>query len=309
MVDNMKIDAIKPFLKDTFCGDITYQSPLADATWYRIGGPADVLCSPEDEESLIGLIAACNAASVPYLLLGDGANMLVHDDGFRGVVISLKEYFSKAFVRGNKLFAQAGTYLNDVLLLAMNNGLSGLEYLSGIPGTIGGALYMNAGIDQGTIGDVVFSISVLDANLQIRSVPASELDFLYRRVPQLQDAIILGGTFDLQPKAEADIRAVRTDLLQRRAARQPLDHPSCGSVFKRPEGHFVGKMIQDLGLKGLIHGGARISERHAGFIINTGTATAADVLWLIQYIEEQVQKAYDVTLEREVKLVGFAENY
>jgi UDP-N-acetylmuramate dehydrogenase len=304
----MSIDAIKSFLRDEFRGDVTYQAAMCDHTWYRIGGPADALCAPEDEAALSELIKVCNEATIPWLILGDGANVLVADAGYRGVIISLKEYFNTGFVRGNKLFAQAGAYLNDVLLLARDNSLSGLEYLSGIPGTIGGALYMNAGIDQGTIGDVTHSVQVLQPDGGVCTIAASDIEFGYRHVPQLQDAIILGGTFALTPSSADAIQAVRSDLLQRRAARQPLECPSCGSVFKRPDGHFVGKMVQDLGLKGLQHGGAQISDKHAGFIVNTGDATAADVLWLIQHIEARVLEAYGVQLQREVKLVGFPSN-
>lgn len=299
------IDKIKTYFKNEFIGEFSFDEPLNNHTWYKIGGAAAVLCSPESEDSLISLLKKCREYEVGFFILGDGANVLVSDSGYDGVVITLKNSMDKCFVHDLTLFAEAGAYLNDVILLAQDNGLAGLESLSGIPGTLGGALYMNAGIDSGNIGDVVDKVMILNENFEMVTLEAKDIDFGYRNVPQLNDKIILATMLKMKPSSSEELSKFRGELLQKRAEKQPLGCPSCGSVFKRPNGFFVGKMVQDLGLKGFRVGDAEISEKHAGFIINKGNATAADVMAVINKIKKEVLKNYKVELETEVKFLGF----
>jgi len=299
------IAKIKTYFKKEFVGDFSFDESLKEHTWYKIGGSAAVLCSPESEDSLIALLKKCKELFVDYFILGDGANVLVSDAGFKGVIITLKSSLNKCFVHEQKLFAEAGAYLNDVILLAQDNGLAGLESLSGIPGTVGGALYMNAGIDSGNIGDVVEKVMILNDEFEMETLEAKDIDFGYRNVPQLKNKIILGTLMNMKKSSSEELSKFRNDLLRKRAEKQPLGCPSCGSVFKRPDGFFVGKMVQDLGLKGFRIGGAEISEKHAGFIINSGNATAADVIAVIEKIKLEVLNEYNVELETEVKLLGF----
>jgi len=301
----MSLEKIKTYFKNEFIGDFSFDEPLKNHTWYKIGGPASVLCSPESEDSLIALLKKCKELEVEYFLLGDGANVLVNDSGYNGVIITLKSNLNKCFVHEQKLFAEAGAYLNDVILLAQDNGLAGLESLSGIPGTVGGALYMNAGIDSGNIGDVVEKVMILNDEFEMVTLEAKDIEFGYRHVPQLKDKIILGTLLNMKPSSYEKLSRFRNELLKKRAEKQPLDCPSCGSVFKRPAGFYVGKMVQDLGLKGFRIGDAEISYKHAGFITNKGNATAADVIAVIEKIKLEVLNEYKVELETEVKFLGF----
>lgn len=299
------IDELKQYFKNEFIGGFSFDEPLNNHTWYKIGGAAAVLCSPESEDSLIGLLKRCRELEVDYFILGDGANVLVSDAGFKGVIITLKDSLNKCFIHEKTLFAEAGAYLNDVILLAQDNGLAGLESLSGIPGTVGGALYMNAGIDRGNIGDVVDKVIILNDDFEMETLEAKDIDFGYRNVPQLKNKIILATLLKMKSSNYEELSKFRGELLKKRAEKQPLECPSCGSVFKRPDGFFVGKMVQDLGLKGFRIGGAEISDKHAGFIINKGNATAADVMAVIDKIKEEVFNEYKVELETEVKFLGF----
>ncbi|MBN1949045.1 MAG: UDP-N-acetylmuramate dehydrogenase, partial [Candidatus Cloacimonetes bacterium] len=292
------------FLRSRLQGCYCLQESLALHTWYKIGGPAAILAMVSDTESLKELLAICREEKVPWFILGKGANVLASDEGFAGVVIKLTGEFTQ-FKAGNlTLEAGAAMDLQELIIFCEQKGWGGLEYLSGIPGTIGGALTMNAGTDKVVIGDLVEEVTVLDAELIIRRLPAREIEFGYRQVPELRDKVILGCQLRLQQDDTDRLRKIRLEQLAWRREKQPLDYPSCGSVFKRPPGDFAGRLIEAAGLKGYRYGEAMISDKHAGFIVNLGKARASDVEYLINMIREKVWAEFRVKLETEVKYLG-----
>ncbi len=293
------------YLDSRFAGDYLLNEPLSNHTWYKIGGPADVFVYPHHPEDLIGLLQQCRFLDLETYFIGGGANLLVHDDGFRGVMINLGRYFTTIVRHETMLSVGAGVPLQRLVWFCEAEGLGGLEPLSGIPGTVGGALIMNAGTHAGEIGQSVAEVSLLNDTLTPMSMSQDQIAFGYRSAPELQNKPLLGCTLNLYIEETATLRAFRLDQLARRQAKQPIECPSCGSVFKRPPGYYVGRMVQELGLKGLRHGDAMISEKHAGFIVNLGNATAEDVRYLIEKIQEEVRTHFDVTLETEVRCVGF----
>ncbi|MBD3305478.1 UDP-N-acetylmuramate dehydrogenase [candidate division KSB3 bacterium] len=293
-------------LQKTCAGDVLLDEPLARHTWYRIGGPADVFVSPKNSDDVINVLAYCRAYQIPCFLIGEGANLLVSDAGYRGVMVYLARYLNTITRQAQILDVQAGALLQEVVLTCERHHLGGMEYMAGIPGTVGGALIMNAGTDRGEIGDTVSEVSLLNEEYtQIVTMKRDAISFEYRNVPQLQDTIILGCKLLLHHEEESRLRARRLQQLQRRAATQPLEYPSCGSVFKRPPHHYVGKLVQDLGLKGYRCGDAMISDKHGGFIVNLGTATASQVKTLIDKIQAEVYQQFGIRLEPEVRFVGF----
>jgi UDP-N-acetylmuramate dehydrogenase len=295
------------FLKNNLSGYYLIDEPLCKHTTYHIGGPADFFVSPREQDSLVKLLHECSRLDIDFFLLGGGANILASDNGYRGVIINLENLYCDLALNGNcQINAGAGVAMKDLVLFAENKALSGLEGLSGIPGTVGGGLRMNAGTKKGEIGSCVEEVSCLDPNtMAFHSLLKEEIDFNYRSVPQLQNKIILGCTFRLIESNREELRTARIMQLNERAAKQPLSFPSCGSVFKRPpKKYYVGAMVEELGLKGLMRGDAMISDKHAGFISNLGSAKASDVMWLIQHIQEQVQKNYNIVLEPEVQMLG-----
>jgi UDP-N-acetylmuramate dehydrogenase len=292
------------FLQDTCAGDILLDEPLSMHTWYRIGGPADVVVFLRSSQQISAIVDMCASTSTPVEYLGEGANVLASDEGFRGVVISLTRHLVSMTRDGTRVSAAAGATLRNVVYFCEQQGLRGVQFLAGIPGTIGGALIMNAGIDDGAIGDAVASVSVLGGGGGVQTIEGSSVGFAYRSAPVLQNKAVLGCTLSLTEDDPAQLRQYRLDLLRKRAAGQPLEYPSCGSVFKRPPGHYVGKMVEEAGLKGLRHGDAMISEKHAGFIVNLGSATASDIMYLIQTVRDAIDKKFDVALELEVRLLG-----
>ena len=297
--------ALQNYFDAHWAGDYLRDEPLARHTWYRIGGPADFLAYPRDAADVVGLLRQCRALEVETYFIGAGANLLVSDAGFRGVMLLMGRYFTELTRAGNIITAAAGVLLKDLVLFAEREGLGGLEYLAGIPGTVGGALTMNAGIERGEIGDVVREVTLLNDELEPITLAADQITFGYRSAPQLQAKPLLGCQLQLRPADAAALRQIRLTQLAERAAKQPLDYPSCGSVFKRPPNHYVGKMVEASGLKGLRQGDAMISEKHGGFIINLGHATANDVRHLIVKIQEAVEARFGVRLVPEVRLAGF----
>lgn len=293
------------FFETRFAGTCLRDEPLARHTWYGIGGPADFLAYPADCEDLRNLLQRCGELDVSTYMLGKGANLLVSDAGYRGVIISLTREMADIRVHDTCVTAQAGASLNDVILFCEQRALGGLEGLSGIPGTIGGALTMNAGASHGEIGDAVATVTVLDATLETIELERRQIAFGYRSAPELQGVTIVGCSLLLAHDDAARLRQFRLRQLAERKAKQPLDCPSCGSVFKRPAGFYVGKMVEDLGLKGLRRGDAMISDKHGGFIVNCGKATAADVVDLINSVQDAVARQYHIELEPEVRLLGF----
>lgn len=273
-------------------------------TTFRTGGPADIFVLPKDEE-LAEVIKLCKQYDEPYLVIGNGSNLLVSDAGIRGVVIEIGKPMAEIVVEGECIRAGAGAMMSAIATRAAEASLTGFEFASGIPGTIGGAVVMNAGAYGGEIRDVLVSVRVLDREGSVRELKASELDLSYRHsiVPR-EGYIILEACLRLEKGDRTAIRSRMEELKELRVTKQPIEFPSAGSTFKRPEGYFAGKLIQDAGLKGYTVGGAQVSEKHSGFVINRGKATSADVRQLILDVQEKVYKEFGVHLETEVKLLG-----
>jgi len=290
-------------------GSVLWQEPMAHHTTFRIGGPCDVMVLPKNMEEIRQTIAACKEAGVPFMILGNGSNMLVRDGGIRGCVILMGEGFSKVEQRGETtVFAQAGCRNNLFAEACKEMGLAGSEFISGIPGTIGGAVFMNAGAYGHETCDIVKTVYALDHDGNYLEFTREEMEFSYRHsLAADRDLIILGAEFALTPGDKDAICERITDLNGRRRARQPLEYPSAGSTFKRPKGHFAAYLIDSAGLKGYSVGDAQVSEKHAGFIINKGGATAKDVEELIRRVRNRVFGLYGVVLETEVRLLGEAE--
>lgn len=281
------------------------QEPMAKHTSFRIGGPADVLAQPADEAELAALLKRAAENAVPVTLIGNGSNLLVRDKGIRGLVIKLSNSFSDMKALGNELTFGSGISLAMASKKAASLSLSGLEFAVGIPGTIGGAVYMNAGAYDGEMAKVVTSVRVMDREGKISELKASELAFAYRHTAlQNSGLIVTSVTCVLQPDEADAIAAKMADFSQRRISKQPLELPSAGSMFKRPPGYFAGTLIEQTGLKGYTVGGAQVSTKHAGFVVNVGGATAKDVLQLISDVQSKVFAAHGVRLEPEVLVLG-----
>ena len=285
--------------------ELLLEEPMAKHTSFRIGGPADVLAQPGNEAELAELLKRAADHAVPVTLVGNGSNLLVRDKGIRGLVIKLSNLFSSITVAGNVLTFGSGISLAMASKKAASLSLSGLEFAVGIPGTIGGAVYMNAGAYDGEMAKVVTSVQVMDRQGQSSQLKADELDFSYRHTAlQNSGLIVTSVTVSLQPGEAESIKAKMDDFSQRRIAKQPLELPSAGSMFKRPVGYFAGTLIEQTGLKGYTVGGAQVSTKHAGFVVNVGGATAKDVLQLIRDVQDRVLAVQGVQLEPEVLVLG-----
>ena len=278
---------------------------MASHTTFRIGGPADYFVLPETVEELANVLKLCKEEQVPYFILGNGSNLLVGDKGFRGVVIQLYKNFDGLQIEGTTVTAKAGAMLIRVAKESGRAGLTGLEFASGIPGTIGGAMVMNAGAYGGEMKDVVTAVTVLTKDGEIKTLTGEEMNFRYRgSVVEDEAYIVLEAVMELQEGNLEEIQARIDELSVQRRTKQPIEFPSAGSTFKRPEGYFAGKLIQDADLRGYQVGGAQVSEKHCGFVINAGGATAADVMQLMQDVSDKVQAQFGVALEPEVKRIG-----
>lgn len=287
---------------------ILWDEPMSRHTSFKIGGSADALVMPRSEEELMRVVSYCQGFQLPYYIIGQGTNLLVRDGGVRGVVIKLASPLDSIAFDGLQVEAGAGATLRDLSWRAMEKGLSGLEFACGIPGSVGGAVCMNAGAYDGEMKDVVVSVRVLNEKGIVEVWDASRINFGYRSSAlQGSQSIVLSATFTLKPDSPEAIRARMEDYDRRRQSRQPLDLPSAGSVFRRPPGRFVGPMIEGLGLKGYRVNDAQVSEKHAGFIVNRGQAKAADVLKLVEIIREKVMEKFQVWLELEIKVIGEEE--
>ena len=285
--------------------NVALDEPLSEHTTFEIGGPADVFVTPDDADELAEVIAACKEAHAPYFVLGCGSDLLVSDEGYRGVIVSLTEGLMGVAVDGREMSCQAGVSLREASEMACELGLSGLEFACGIPGTIGGACFMNAGAYDGCIADVLKSVRVLMPDGSVDTLGVDELDLGYRKSRIADEGlVVLSATFALKKGDPEVIRETMDDLTRRREEKQPLDKPSAGSTFKRPEGHFAGKLISDAGLKGWRSGGAAVSKKHAGFVVNLGGATAADVHAVIEHVQDEVERQFGVRLEPEVRFLG-----
>ena len=279
-------------------------APMSRYTTFRVGGPADVLFLPASVEELQTALAAAKAQGIPVCLIGNGSNLIVRDGGIRGLVIVLGEPFSGLRVEGQQVWAQAGARLSAVAAAAQRAGLTGMEFASGIPGTLGGGCAMNAGAYGGELKDVLVLADVL-LDGELRRLSRDEMEMGYRStMPLRRGAIVLSACFELRQDDPEAIQERMRDLANRRREKQPLNLPSAGSTFKRPEGHFAGALIEQCELKGCTIGGAQVSEKHAGFIVNVGDATAADILNLIEHVQRVVRAQTGVHLETEVRVLG-----
>lgn len=296
----IKTEEFKKLAKNVY-----FNEPMKNHTTFKIGGAADVFIDAESVKEISDTIKYCKSNGVPYMLMGNGSNMLVSDKGISGAVIKVGSRLNDIRIDGETITAGAGSRLSAVANEALKAELSGFETLSGIPGMLGGAIYMNAGAYGGEIKDVIESVTYIDSDGEIRTAQKDELDLSYRH-SMFEDSgfAIVSAVLKLKKGNYDDIRAAMLDYNKRRADKQPLSVPSAGSTFKRPEGHFAGKLIQDSGLMGYTIGGAQVSEVHAGFLVNKGTATAEDVMQLIEYVRQTVMEKFGVWLEPEVRLIG-----
>lgn len=278
--------------------------PMSAHTTFRVGGAADYFAEPVSEEEAAALLDAAKQEGIPVTVTGNGSNLLVRDGGIRGLVLHMGRGFADVSVTGGKITARSGALLSQVANIARKNGLSGLEFAAGIPGSVGGGVYMNAGAYGGSLSDVLVSVrAITDGG--VRTFAAGECDFGYRHSVFCENrAVIVGAEFELMRAPEEEIADRMRSLAQKRAEKQPLEYPSAGSTFKRPEGHFAGALIEQTGLKGFSVGAAQVSEKHAGFVINRGGATAAELLELIFEVQRRVFEHTGVRLEPEVRIIG-----
>jgi len=295
------IDDIKQFYR----GHVALNQPLAQYTTYRIGGPADFFFEPVDKNDAIALVQYLHSHAVPFFVLGNGSNLLVNDTGVRGVVINLEHGVDQIRFDGEMIYAEAGARLTRLVDFCIQHDRQGLEMLSGIPGTVGGGIIMNAGAYGGQISDFLVRVEFLrDGHLH--SISKEEAGFTYRHSP-FERELVLSAWFLLPEGKKAELMKRRRELLIKRNTAQPLNFPNSGSVFKNPEGHHAAKLIEQAGLKGTRHGKAQISEKHGNFIVNTGGASAADILELMKLIRTTIRRQFGITLELEVRLVGFTD--
>ncbi|MFJ7664802.1 UDP-N-acetylmuramate dehydrogenase [Lysinibacillus sp. NPDC097162] len=277
---------------------------LQHYTMTKLGGKADVFVLPETEEEAIAVIRYAHLNKIPLLMLGNGSNMVVRDGGMRGIVVTFS-HLDEIHINGEHVYAQSGALIKDVSKLAAAASLTGFEFACGIPGSIGGAMAMNAGAYGGEIKDIIISSKVLTKEGEILILSKEELELGYRQSSIAKKGYyVLSSEFQLTPGVQEEIDAKIADLTFQRESKQPLEYPSAGSVFKRPPGHFAGKLIQDSGLQGKGVGGAEVSTKHAGFIVNKGNATATDYIATIKMVQRVVKEKYNVDLETEVKIVG-----
>ena len=279
--------------------------PMSKHTTFRIGGPADLFVAPENTDEIKKLIAICKEEEVPYFILGNGSNLLVSDKGYRGVIIQLYRSFGQITLMENEIHAQAGALLSGIAAMAREASLTGFEFAGGIPGTLGGAVVMNAGAYGGEMKDVLKEVTVLTPEGQVVTLQARELQMGYRTsIIKESGYIVLEAVISLKKGDQDEIKSRMQELAGMRSSKQPLSYPSAGSTFKRPEGYFAGKLIMDSGLRGYQVGGAQVSEKHCGFVINTGNATAKDVTTLMADVQRIVMEKFGVKLEPEVKFLG-----
>ena len=304
MISEMALQTIRNFAMEQ---NILLNEPMRGHTTFRVGGPADCFVEVCDKEALQKLCKYLKAAGIPYFVMGNGSNLLVSDAGYQGVILRVQGGMNEITVNGMRIKAQAGATMAQVAKVAQESGLTGLEFASGIPGTIGGGIVMNAGAYDGDMSQVVKSVEVLSPEGEFWTLDNATMEFGYRTSAVKGHAyVVTEAEFELTPGNPAQIKAVMDGLAAKRREKQPLEFPSAGSTFKRPEGHFAGKLIQDAGLRGYAIGGAQVSEKHCGFVINTrpGDTTAADIYALIKHVQAVVKERFDVELEPEVIFLG-----
>lgn len=284
--------------------EIEFNADMKQNTSFKVGGTADVLLCPKEYSQLQETVRICNENNIPFIVLGNGSNILVRDGGIREVVIKLTS-INFLEISQNKIKAGSGVSLKEVSDFALENSLTGFEFACGIPGSVGGAVFMNAGAYNGEIKNVITQAEVLDREGNIKTLDKEQLSFDYRKSNIMEQGyIVLSAIFTLEYGDKETIKSTIDDLTARREEKQPLEYPSAGSTFKRPKGYFAGKLIQDCELKGFTIGGAAVSEKHSGFVINKGNATAKDVLDVISHVQETVMQKFGVKLETEVRIIG-----
>ncbi len=293
-------------LKNNKIDKILLNEPMKNHTTFKVGGPAEIMVSPENETQIIDVIKLSEKYNIPFLILGNGSNMLVRDGGIKGLVIKLNNNYENIKLKNdNTIVAQSGALLSSVSKFALKNSLEGMEFASGIPGSLGGAITMNAGAYGGEMKDVVSRAKLIDRSGKIIYMNNEELEFGYRESKVKNEGLIaLEVEFKLQKGSYDKIDEKMKDLTKRRTSKQPLEWPSGGSTFKRPEGYYAGKLIDDSGLRGLRYKDAQVSEKHCGFIINRGNASCDDILKLIGTVQKTVKDKFNVDLEREIMLIG-----
>lgn len=284
---------------------VRYDEPLKNHITFKIGGNCIALIEPREVSDIVETIKICRENSIKFFVIGNGSNLLVPDEGYNGVIIKLKSEFSTIQVKDEYLIVNSGAKLSEVYTVAYENSLTGFEFASGIPGTIGGAIYMNAGAYGGEMKDIVESVEVLDLdNFELRELKNEELEFSYRKsIIQRKNYIVTTIKLKLQKGNKEEINAVYEDLRERRNSKQPLNFGSAGSTFKRPEGHFASKLIEDAGLKGYHINDAWVSEKHSGFVVNKGNASYKEIMELIEYVQKVVFEKFGVKLETEVRIL------
>lgn len=283
--------------------DAVQDEPMRNHTSFKIGGPADIFVSPRTEDEVIEALSFLKENDIPFTVIGNGSNLLVSDKGIRGCVISLGKNFTSLSCIDDTIYSSSGTLLSRIANLAYENSLTGFEFASGIPGSLGGAIVMNAGAYGGEMKDVVVTTKYIDTDGSIKKCTRTEHEFLYRKSRFGNGEIILSSSLKLKKGSKEEIKETMNDLAGRRKDKQPLEYPSAGSTFKRPEGYFAAKLIDDAGLRGFGIGGAMVSDKHCGFVINKGDATFDDVVRLISHIQSVVFEKFGVSLEPEVKII------
>lgn len=284
---------------------LLWDEHMSAHTSFKIGGPADLFFIPESVASLKSMVAFCQEKGIDFYIMGNGSNLLVGDGGYRGVVIQVYRNLNRCTIHDGKVTAEAGILLSKLANMIYDAGLKGFEFASGIPGTLGGAVYMNAGAYGGEIKDVLVNATIMTMTGEVKVIEAKALDLGYRHSSLMaQRDVVLSAELSLESGEQRSIRAVMDDLNQRRRDKQPVEKPSAGSTFKRPVGYYAGKLIMDAGLRGYQIGGARVSDKHCGFVINTGGATGKDVRALIDHIQSEVRRQFGVDLETEVRMIG-----
>ena len=296
------IEELKNILGDE---GVKVEEAMSRHTSFKVGGNAQIFLEPKDEKALQSLLKFINAEKINYYIIGNGSNMLVSDKGYKGIIISMLKFTSPSLIENESITISAGKTLKELTEFARDNSLSGLEFAYGIPGSVGGAVFMNAGAYDGEIKEVLDKVKVMDKEGNVLSLNAGELDLSYRHSNiEEKGYIVLEAKFNLKKADKSAIWEKMQELMARRIDKQPLNFPSAGSTFKRPEGYFAGKLIDDAGLRGYSIGGAKVSDKHCGFIVNADKASAKDVYTLISYVRLKVKEKFDVELEPELRVLG-----
>lgn len=302
MNNNEIFNKLRSILEDN---EILRNEPMKLHTSFKIGGPADFFIAPKNIEKLVSTIKLCSNEKIPYYIMGNGSNLLVSDKGFRGVILQIYKNFNEVRIVGDRVYAQAGVLLSRLSKDIYEASLEGFEFASGIPGTLGGAVFMNAGAYGGEMKHIVEEVTVVTHQGDFINLPKEALALDYRSsILQKEDYVAISATLKLKNGDKELIKKTLDELNHKRKTKQPLEMPSAGSTFKRPEGYFAGKLIMDAGLRGHCIGGAQVSEKHCGFVVNKGSATAEDVILLMEHVRTIVKEMFGVELEPEVKLLG-----